>query len=244
MNNKRPSIKNGTINIRKILKNPQYRGIIVLALYFVFFLIIIIGLRTTNSNSSSSNQQKNDSNFEYDLTIINSNNYYFSYEVDLNNNKIVYDGKKYADKEMFTKTSDSGVESFYNYNDNYFKNINNVWSKTENPYLFPDFRTYTVIEKLLTTATYESKTEFNNKSKIYNYQISTTSINKIVDKINIDIADNPNTILITTNEQNQVIRIEMNLNSYISYKNQSNNQLKLILNYSKFGEVEEIEDPN
>ena len=244
MNNKRPSIKNGAINIKKILKNPQYRGIIVLALYFVFFLIIIIGLRTTNSNSSSSNQQKTDSNFEYDLTIINSNNYYFSYEVDLNNNKIVYDGKKYADKEMFTKTSDSGVESFYNYNDNYFKNINNVWSKTENPYLFPGFRTYSVIEKLLTTATYESKTEFNNKSKIYNYQISTTSINKIVDKINIDIADNPNTILITTNEQNQVIRIEMNLNSYISYKNQSNNQLKLILNYSKFGEVEEIEDPN
>lgn len=244
MNNKKPSIKNGAINIKKILKNPQYRGIIVLALYFVFFLIIIIGLRTTNSNSSSNMQQKTDNNFEYDLTIINSNNYYFSYEVDLNNNKIVYDGKKYADKEMFTKTSDSGVESFYNYNDNYFKNINNVWSKTENPYLFPDFRTYTVIEKLLTTATYESKTEFNNKSKIYNYQISTTSINKIVDKINIDIADNPNTILITTNEQNQVIRIEMNLNSYISYKNQSNNQLKLILNYSKFGEVEEIEDPN
>ena len=141
-----------------------------------------------------------------------------------------------ADQDFFPLT--------VNYQEKYYKNINGVWSRTDNPYLYSEYLDFTNLEKILTSATYDSKTEYNNGSKLYTYDISTTTLVKIINKEDIDIADNPNKIIVTTNEDNEATKFEFYLTPYVNYKdNNSSSILNISLEYSNFGKVEEIENP-
>lgn len=241
MKDKITSVKTGMLKIKEMWKNPRYRGIIMLGLYFIFFLFIIMGIRS--GNTSTHNSSKNTTSaLDYSLEKIKGNNYHYRYEVNWNDKKVVYEGDRYYHKELFTK-NDGITEKFYHYNETYLKDVNNVWSKTENPYLFSDFKEISTVEEILKSASYDSKTEYSNQSMNYTYKVSTTTIEKVIEKKNIDIADTPNTISLTTNESKEVVKIEMDLTPYIYYKDNTNQQLKIILDYSKFGEIEEIKDP-
>lgn len=242
MKDKLTDLKKIVSNFKELIKNPRYRAITILILYIFFFAFIIISLRT--SNTKNYNQKESNNNYLYSLNKIKSNNYHYKYEVDLNNSKIIYEGDRYLEKEKFIKTENMVVETYYNYNGTYLKEINNVWSKIDNPYLYKEFKDLTNLEEILKNATYESKTEFNDNHNIYTYKISTTSLIKIVENKIIDLDDVPNTIVLTTNEDNEVTNIELDLVPYINYTNGENNELKIILSYSKFGEIEEFADPD
>lgn len=242
MKNKIANTKDFFSNFKEIWKNQRYRSIIILGLYFFFFLFIIMSLRTGNKNRTYQSLNT-DNTFSYSFSKIESNNYHFIYNINLNDTEIVYEGDKYLNKELFIKSNGLLKEQFYKLDDKYLKNINNVWSKTDNPYVFNDFLNILNIKELLKIATSDSKTEFNDKSKMFKYSVSTTSIIKIIEKTNIDISDNPNTITITTDSNNEVVKIELDLSSYIYFKDNNNKNLKINLNYSKFGEIEKIKDP-
>lgn len=228
-------------NLKKIWKNPRAKGAIILGMYFLFFLFIIISLRSNPTNYNKEIQPI--STLEFSLGNIKQENYHYLYNINYNNSQITYEGNRYAQKELFTKTENYQVENFYNFNGVFLKNINNVWSKIDNPYLFFQFREIENIEKLLKSAYNESKTEYSNKRRVYTYKITTNSIIKILDKKNIDISDIPNTIILTTDYNQQVEKIEIDLSSYMSYKNYKSEKLKITITYSKFGEIPFIEDP-
>lgn len=241
MKEKVSRIKNTIQYLKKIWKNPRARGGIVLGAYFLFFLFIIISLRSNPTNHHKGIGSTG--SLEFSLEKIKQNNYHYLYSMNDNDSKVIYEGDRYHQKELFTKTDNYKIETFYNYNGTYLKNINNVWSKIENPYLFSQFREVQNIEEILRNAYNESKTEYSNKSKVYTYKITTNQIVKIIEKRNIDIADIPNTIILTTNSDWEVEKIEMDLSSYISYKDNKRGILKITMSYSKFGEIELIEDP-
>lgn len=241
MKEKVSRIKSTIQYLKKIWKNPRARGGIVLSAYFLLFLFIIISLRSNPTDPYKG--MESTSSLEFSLGKIKQNNYHYLYNIHDNDSEVIYEGDRYEQKELFTKTDNYKIETFYNYNGTYLKNINNVWSKTENPYLFSQFREVQNIEELLRNAYNESKTEYSNKSRVYTYKITTNSIVKIIDKKNIDIADIPNTIILTTDSNQEVEKIEMDLSSYNFYKNYKDEKLNIRMIYSNFGKVELIEDP-
>ncbi len=243
MKDKKETIINVFNQLKEIWKNPRGRSIIMLVLYFFFFLFIIIGLR--NGHKVDNTEKKDTtSDLDYSIEKIKNSNYHYKYLVDYNNNLVLYEGDKNNNKELFTKKFNNLEENYYNYQEKYYKNINGVWSKTDNPYLYSEYLDFTNLEKILTSATYDSKTEYNNGSKLYTYDISTTTLVKIINKEDIDIADNPNKIIVTTNEDNEATKFEFYLTPYVNYKdNNSSSILNISLEYSNFGKVEEIENP-
>ena len=243
MKDKKETIINVFNQLKEIWKNPRGRSIIMLVLYFFFFLFIIIGLR--NGHKVDNTEKKDTtSDLDYSIEKIKNSNYHYKYLVDYNNNLVLYEGDKNNNKELFTKKFNNLEENYYNYQEKYYKNINSVWSKTDNPYLYSEYLDFTNLEKILTRATYDSKTEYNNGSKLYTYDISTTTLVKIINKEDIDIADNPNKIIVTTNEDNEATKFEFYLTPYVNYKdNNSSSILNISLEYSNFGKVDEIKNP-
>ncbi len=241
MKNNKDKIGNIKEKFKDILNDPQKKAILMLVLMFIFFSLLVMGTRSAHNKNSK--ETTNHSDFEFSLNKINANNYHYTYDINLDSNIISYEGDRYSTKELFTKNSNGTIEQFYNYNEIYLKNINNVWSKTDNPYLFSDFKMINKIEQILKQSTYISYTEFKDNKKIYTYNISTTTLIKILELVNVDLDDLPNVITITTDKDNNVIQIDYDLSEYSKYKMISTTKATATIKYSKFGEIEEIEDP-
>ena len=240
MKNKKEKVKNFIHFLKEAWKDERKRAIIMLILMFFFFCFVIISIRTTNKNLNneiSDNEEKEI--FDFSLSQIKNGIYHFIYSVTIDNNQIIYEGDTENKKEIFSINS---LDKYYKYGDKYLKDIRGVWSTIDNPYLFSEFKDIDNIEQLLKQASFDSMTEYKDNNKIYNYNISTTTIIKELEKLDIDIGDIPNTISITTDSNDNVVEINYNLSSYSIYKNMGS-YATICIKYFKFGEIEEIEDP-
>lgn len=238
MKNKKGKIKNFIQFIKEVWKNPQKKAIVMLILMFLFFSFVVISIRTTHSNINKRAKDIKDETFEFSLTNIRKSNYHFVYTVKVDNNTTIYEGDKLSDKELFN----IGQDKYYRYENIYLKDIKGVWSTIDNPYLFSDFKEIDKIENLLKQSSFLSKTEYNDNNKVYNYNISTSTILKTLESIETDIDDIPNIISINTDSLGNAIEINYDLSSYSVYKKLGNN-VTLNIKYTKFGEIENIEDP-
>ena len=124
---------------------------------------------------------------------------------------VSYVGNRYEDREEFTKDS---LMKYYSESNNFFINNNGVWIKADNPYLYDKFYSPDNISTLLASASYSSKTEYDSGKKVYNFIISSASINKIFEGVDLDIEEIPNEIIVNVNEDGYVNKIKFNLNSY------------------------------
>lgn len=235
---KKEKIKDFIKFIKEAWKDPQKKAILMLIIMFLFFSFVVISVRTTHKNMNKNVEENKDNTFEFSLENIKSGNYHFIYTVNIDNNITIYEGDNFYNKELFS----IGEDKYYRYKDLYLKDIKGVWSTIDNPYLFSDFKEIDKIENLLKQSSFSSKTEYNDNNKVYNYNISTSTILKILESIETDIDDIPNIISITTDSEDNVIEINYNLSRYSIYKKTGSN-VTLNIKYSKFGEIEEIEDP-
>ncbi len=226
--------------IKETKNNPQKKAIFMLIIMFLFFAFVVVCLRTTNSNINKRNiTTEEDNKFEFSLSKIKNDNYHFIHSLNIDNNIEIYEGDKNREKELF---SINNLDNYYKYGNIYLKNISGVWSTIDNPCKYEEFKNIDNIEKLLEKASFLSKTEYNDKTSVYNYNISTTSIIKILDNKDIDIDDLPNKIDITADSNDDVIEINYDLSPYFIYKNLGNSS-NINIKYSKFGEIKDIEDP-
>ena len=99
------------------------------------------------------------------------------------------------------------------------------------------------ISRFLERATLISKTEYETGNISYNYEITTNTIDEILNGTNIDIADVPNKITLETNEEDEVVKITYDLSSYATYINNTPSITTITINYSNFGEIKDIEIP-
>ena len=99
------------------------------------------------------------------------------------------------------------------------------------------------IENILKRSTLISKTEYETGNTLYNYEITSNTIDSILNGTNIDIADIPNSIILESNEDDEVVKITYNLSSYATYINNAPTTISIIITYSNFGEIENIEVP-
>ncbi len=236
------SLKKTNNYVKELKKTDKGKAILFFGFYFVFFLVIAVFARSFSGGSyqESDNYTKKD---KISFDMIEKANYKFYYNIQIDNTVYNYSGLKKDDKELFTYSVDTFTLEYYKRAESYFNKENDIWIKSDNPYLFREFLSIDSLNNIFVDATYISKEEFDNGEVIYNYMISTNSIIKKLENINTDIDEIPNTFSVVANSSGDVYKIEMNLNSYGKYKGICFEEFSIILNYSDFNNSSEIVSP-
>lgn len=205
------------VNLGKTFKdisgNPQKKAWVILGAYFIFFAIIIFSIRTNNSKNN--NQVEYNNNLPFSINKIKLNNYDFKYTVDFDDNIIIYEGKNYQNNSLFTVND---LDTYYKEGEVYFKKENEVFVNSDNPYKFSELRNIDTVEKILSQAKLESHTIYEDSTKIYNYQITTDSLEKIFNNRDIDTDLVVNKITVYVDKLNQAFKFTFDFSSYASYK--------------------------
>lgn len=235
MNKKENKAKN---LVNDLKENSQHRAWLFLAIYFIFFAFIIISLRHNNAAINHINNNYMISYF--DAEKLNDGNYHFKYSVNIDNNEITYEGDKSNNKELFTKTNNLVTEKYYQENNVFSKFTGISWENVNDPYEIITFRSVDTLKKLIEKSTYMSKTINADRTLIYTYQISTTTLMKELDGAVVDLDDVPNEIKIYTDKYNELIKIEYNFSSYFNYKKISSNSLIMTMEYSDYGKIDKV----
>lgn len=228
--------------ISEFLKSPKSKPVLFFGFYFIFFLVLALLFRMTPATPKNQVPQARPKHY-YNLGKLEDGNFHFDYKYNINNIMYTYTGDQNGVRQIFSRSSNNVVEDYYGYTNLFMQKQNGVWNKCNNPYVFYEFLDVNNIKKILSKATFMSKTEFQDESKSYTYQISTSTLEKIISNNIVDLDDVPNQIVITMDENSYVEKIDYSLNSYALYKNPNLKNVNISLSYSDFGNIKEIEEP-
>lgn len=223
------------------LKKTRYgKAILFFGFYFIFFLVIVVGIRFGSKAPLSRYDEYENGNSKYNFKVdkLLEDNFNFDYVITLDGNSYEYVGVRNNNRELF------------NYNEyNYYKDESGCyvggtsWIKGDDPYLYSEFLDVNKIIELLALATYKAKTSYDSGAESYIFMISSNTINQHLYGINSDYFEVPNEIVVDTDTSNVINTLEFNLDSYCKVNNKCQNSLRIKLNYSKYGEVSDIDSP-
>ncbi len=231
-------------NIKKLCKSKRGKAILFFVFYFIFFFVLISLIRS-NYNSNSSKIMNNDNNIEteYKLNGIANGNYHFIREEVINGMTTVFTGDKENNKVEGIMTTNNTFSNYFIYDNINLIKITDKYEVTSELYHFNTITADNKIEEILRKSTLLSKTEYETGTTSYNYQITTNTLDQIINNTNIDIADIPNNITLETNEEEEVVKIIYDLSSYATYINQTPITTTTTITYSNFGEIGELKIP-
>lgn len=243
MAKKKSNLKSFIELVKKLKKTERGKAILFLGFYFIFFLVLIIFIRISASNPKTP--------IDYELTApetsfytydkILDGNYDFTYTINIDNNVFVYSGEKFGDIELFSL---NGVNYFYDGVDYYTLDSNNIWVEATNPYTYSDFINFTRLGEVIADATYISKTEFGDGSALFNYLVSSNSIVKVIEDVDTDIEEIPNSVVFTASGDDlHLEKIELDLSSYGKFKGVCIDSFKITLEYLDFNGNKESINP-
>lgn len=222
---------------KKIQNSPNSKAIKFFIFYAIFFLFLLLFMKTSEFRTNTNNNKK----IQYKLDNIMNENYHFKYNIILDNDTYEYEGDKLKEQESFIYSENNTLKKYYRNNEIFkVKDISN-WIETTNPYILSEFYNKDNINSIINTSTNISKTRYESGKNVYHNEISTTSLVKIIENIDIDLDDLPNKIDIKVNEYNEVESIKYYLDNYSLYKN--NNNCTIDLEYSNFNNIEKINTP-
>lgn len=214
---------------KNISSDSQKKAWIILSIYFIFFAVIIFSIRSNQTKNDNLNQ--NNSNLPFSISKIKSNNYDFKYTVNFDNNIIIYQGKNYQNNSLFTVND---LDTYYKEGEAYFKKENQVFVNSDNPYKFSELRNIDVVEKILNQAKLDSHTIYEDSTKIYNYQITTDTLEKIFNNRDIDTDLAVNKITVYVDKLNQASKFTFDFSSYANYKSYILSKGIVEVEYSNF----------
>lgn len=225
--------------LKNIYNNPRGKACLFFSFYLVFFLIMIVILRfSSRSMNLSSNDYERGSNQKYNISKLLDSNFDFEYNVNLDGVNYKYFGQKNGDSELFSYND----KSYYKNKESFFV-YDSFWMKNESPYLYGYFMDFKNITYLLDNASFEAKTEYDSGKVVYNYVISTNTINEFIHDVYSDFADEGNRISVSTNDNKEVNGITYDLSNYCLLNNMCSSSLKISLNYDNVGLVNDIVSP-
>lgn len=223
--------------ILPFLKTPRGKAILFFGGYLVFFIILILLARGTRGEVIGTNYEPG-LPYSFNMTLLKEGNYHFRYTYQLDQSTVTYEGDRNGDRQLFT----DGTKSFFAHGKNYLEQVDGLWIKTETPYVLSQFLDIDTAASLLASATYVSKTQYDDGRTVINFQITTNTLVKKIEGLDIDLDSLVNEIVVSTDAQHKVTQIKYQLTDYCQYKQLATNQATLTLDYSNFGEVLEIED--
>lgn len=224
-------------------ENPELKQLAFFAFYIVFFIFIVVLLRSSvKTNSQKLTRYNSGYNHDFNLKSIANKNYHFNYKVTKNNETYIFDGDRNEEKQTLLI---SGEPALYYYSEKdkfYMRNPNTlIYEESNNPMEFSNLIEQEKLEELFTHATYISKTEYLDESQSdYTYEISTSTMLRNFNNQETDIEDSNNKIIAKTDNSRTLYEIELDFSNYYHYFDNNINEYKLILTYSKFGEISPI----
>ena len=245
MKEKEPKQENKYIKfIKDLSKSKRGRAILFFVFYFIFFFVLISLIRSNyNTNRETTDNNTNNVSTEYKLDGIINGNYHFVREENINGVVSNFTGDKADNRIEGIMTRDNTFYNYFIYDNINLIKISDKYEVTTDLYQFNNITDDNNISKFLRRATLISKTEYETGNISYNYEITTNTIDEILNGTNIDIDDIPNSITLETNEDDEVVKIIYNLSSYSSYINGVPSNSSITITYSDFGEIEPLEIP-
>ena len=236
--------KNKKNFIKELNSTPRGKAILFFVGYAFFFIFLIVFVRFSASGNSGKKLEY-DRVREYNFSIrnITNENYQFKHTVLVDNENIIYEGIRYKDNDLFKVVKSTGSYDYYRRGVDYFVNNNGLWINTDKPYIYIDFFDIDRIMQLISNATLMYKTDYESGKRIYSFNISTTTIHNLFEGIDLDLADDPNEIIVTVDENGYAEKFEFKLNSYCKGLEICNEKMNIVLTYDNYGEVEEITSP-
>lgn len=225
--------------IKEIKSSPKGGAISFFAFYFFFFLILFFVLNIGEKRPITPNDYQGNKKSNFNFNSLTNKNNSFIYNIDLDGVQYKYVGVVNGDKTVF----EFNENLYYFEGEKYYLNDNDNWNETNNPYVVDSsFVNVDKIVDLISLASFEAKTEYESGKVVYNYLISTNTINQYLYDINSDFMEEPNRLIISV-ENNNINNIVFNLDSFCSLSNICTKSLKVDLSFDDFGEVEEINIP-
>lgn len=226
--------------IKELRKTDKGKAILFFGFYFIFFLALIVIIKVSKGMTVVNNNYEEGNKYSFTTTSILANNYHFNYVINIDNRTITYDGDRNNDKELFTLTEGNNSTTYYVDGETFYQKNNATYTKAESPLMFSYFLDNNNIATILKSLTYISKTSYDSGKEQDNFQVSTTTLVKLVSSLDIDISDVSNEASFITDENKNLIEINYNLSSYAKYEQLADNNCRIIIKYSNFGNVKEI----
>lgn len=225
--------------LKEIRNSPKGGAIFFFGFYFFFFVLVFllmnVGQRKPLLLKNYDDNKKNSFNVGY----LTNKNYNFTYNIYLDNILYQYVGKQNGDKVLF----DFNGKNYYVEDNNYYVYENGMWTNTDNPYVVDSsFFDVDKLVDLITLSSFEAKTEYESGKVVYNFLISSNTINQYMYNIDSDFLENPNKLIVSV-ENNSVNNIVFYLDSFCTLNNICRESLKVELDYNNYGEIEEINNP-
>lgn len=220
-----------------LLKTPKGKSILFFGIYFIFFVVIICLARGQRGEVIGTNYEPG-LPYSFNMTLLREGNYHFKYTYQLDQTMTSYEGDRNGDRQLFS----DGVTPYFANQNNYLKQVDGLWVKTEVPYQMSKFLDVDTISNLIKAATYISKTQYEDGRVVVNFQITTNTLVKQLEGVNIDLDSIVNEIIVSTDTEKKVTQVKYLLTDYGQYKQLVTSGAILTLDYSNFGGVAEIED--
>ena len=224
--------------VMAFLKTPRGKAVLFFGIYFIFFIGLAIFSRVAGTGNSIT-PQLSVSPYTYSLEQIANHNYHYQYQYLIDGSTLTFEGDRNNNKSLFS----DGIVSYYQKDDLFMKSQDGLWIKCDNPYIFPLLLDDSVLNTIISSATYISKTELATGEEEINLQITTTTLVKILDGLDVDLDDPVNTIQLKKDSSGEVVEVRYDFTSYALYHGRCSSSFQLILSYSNFGNVKEIQDP-
>ena len=203
---------------KELRKKTYGKSVMFFGFYLIFFIVIFIILGLGGSNKKNNKEAS-----EYKSLF--NNNYSFTY-------KVILDGDSY----LYNINKNSNTYSFIYDNKQYTGNGKNTYNNeivVENPVRFSDFYNEELLIKILKNSYFESKTTYGSGDIVYNFLISSNTLNKLVYGKNTDYEEVPNKLKVSISK-GKIGEIDYNLDSYCKINNLCNNNLSINVKYNDF----------
>ena len=229
----------------KKLKAKRIRGIVFFGFYFVFFLVLIIAVRSNSGNSNPTSPTPTPtgtSDSTVDSSIfkgITSQNYHYVITVQTDQRTVIYDGKQYSNKSMFTKIADGKSTVYYQVGDNYLEKQGDSTVIVENPYENSQFWQISLLKKIIDRNTYKEE----DGVRVYSLDAIDFMdyFYPFVAYDGFSIAEVEDNKISVTVKDDMIVKIEMDLSNgskyYHSLTQQGYQTLSVTLEYTDYGNI-------
>ena len=229
--------------IKELYKSKRGRALLFFLFYIIFFVIIISMIRSSYNERPDYDEKESNINVEYKLDGIEKGNYHFTREENINGEITNFTGDKSNNRIEGVMTNNNAFYNYFIYDSINLIKTTDKYEITNELYHFNNITDDKTIKNIINKSTLISKTEYETGNISYNYEVTTNTIDSILNNTNIDIDMPTNKITLEANEEDEVIKITYDLSSYATYINNTPMTMSISINYSNFGEIEDIEIP-
>lgn len=228
----------------------RIRGMVFFGFYFIFFLVLIISIRSNSGkpNPTPTNPTPTSPEVHEDITDasifkgITKQNYHYVITVKADDRTVIYDGKQYSNKSMFTKIADGKSTVYYQVGDNYLEKQGNATVVVENPYGNSQFWDIELLKKIIDRSSYKEE------DGVRVYSLDTIDFMDYfypnVEYDGFSIAEIEDNQILVTVKDDMIAKVEMDLSNgsqyHASLTKEGYQTLNIILEYTDYGNIDDF----